>query len=199
MINLFLKSKHWQLFLVTTGIPIVIQFITISVFISRVGNGSHVDPLSVNSIFSAFTVIMLLSTGVLLGWMYSLATGLQKKLPEGVTMKVNRFRIFFFIPVLYFIVFFVFFNSLGHGFRPNPFLFIFIVPLHLFSMFCMFYTLYFVSKTLKTVELQRAVSFSDYAAEFFLIWFFPVGIWIIQPKINKIIKGETTASPFYSN
>jgi hypothetical protein len=37
----------------------------------------------------------------------------------------------------------------------------------------------------KTIELQREVTFSDFAGEFFLIWFYPVGIWIIQPKVNK--------------
>ena len=24
--------------------------------------------------------------------------------------------------------------------------------------------------------------------QFFMIWFYPVGIWIIQPKINKMIE-----------
>lgn len=68
-----------------------------------------------------------------------------------------------------------------------------IIPLHLFSMFCIFYSLYFVAKTYKTVELQRQVSFSDFAGEFFMIWFYPIGIWIIQPKLNKIIENESAA------
>jgi hypothetical protein len=67
-------------------------------------------------------------------------------------------------------------------------LFTIIVPIHLFSMFCIFYTLYFVAKTIKTVELQREVKFSDFAGEFFMIWFFPIGIWIVQPKINEMIE-----------
>jgi putative effector of murein hydrolase LrgA (UPF0299 family) len=67
-------------------------------------------------------------------------------------------------------------------------LFAFIIPIHLFAMFCIFYSLYFVAKTIKTVELQRAVTFSDFVLEFFLIWFYPIGIWIIQPQINKMIE-----------
>jgi hypothetical protein len=63
-----------------------------------------------------------------------------------------------------------------------------IFPLHLFSMFCIFYCLYFVSKTFKTVELQRETTFSDFAGDFFLIWFYPIGIWIVQPKINKMVE-----------
>jgi putative effector of murein hydrolase LrgA (UPF0299 family) len=67
-----------------------------------------------------------------------------------------------------------------------------VIPLHLFSMFCMFYQLYFVSKTIKTAELKRKVTFSDYLGEFFMIWFFPIGIWIIQPKINRLFSAEST-------
>lgn len=62
------------------------------------------------------------------------------------------------------------------------------VPLHLVSMFSMFYCLYFVAKTLKTIVLQREVSFLDYAGAFFLIWFFPIGIWIDQPTIDKMVE-----------
>jgi hypothetical protein len=63
-----------------------------------------------------------------------------------------------------------------------------ILPLHLFAMFCIFYCLYFVAKTIKTAELQREVSFSDFVGEFFMLWFYPIGIWILQPKINQIAK-----------
>jgi len=49
-----------------------------------------------------------------------------------------------------------------------------IVPLHFFAMFCLFYDLYFVSKSLVTAETRRPVTFYDYAGPFFLIWFFPM-------------------------
>jgi hypothetical protein len=28
--------------------------------------------------------------------------------------------------------------------------------------------------------------FSDYSGEFFLIWFSPIGYWILQPRLNKL-------------
>jgi hypothetical protein len=54
-------------------------------------------------------------------------------------------------------------------------------------MFGFLYSFYFVAKTFKTVELQREVAFSDFVGEFFLLLLFPIGVWIIQPKINKMI------------
>ncbi|MNL47293.1 hypothetical protein D3C87_1700740 [compost metagenome] len=65
-----------------------------------------------------------------------------------------------------------------------------IIPLHLFSIFCLIYTLYFNAKSLKAVETRKPVTFSDFAGEFFLLWFFPVGVWIIQPRINKIFSED---------
>ena len=67
-----------------------------------------------------------------------------------------------------------------------------ILPLHLLSMFGMFYSLYFVAKTFKTVELQKEVNFGEFAGEFFMLWFYFIGIWIIQPKINKMSENENT-------
>jgi hypothetical protein len=45
-----------------------------------------------------------------------------------------------------------------------------------------------VAKTIKTVELQREVNFSEFIGEFFMIWFYFIGIWILQPKINRMVK-----------
>jgi len=61
-----------------------------------------------------------------------------------------------------------------------------IIPLHLFAMFCQYHTLYFVSKALKSVKLKRKANFRDYGGDFALLWLFIFGIWIIQPRINKL-------------
>ena len=45
----------------------------------------------------------------------------------------------------------------------------------------------FVAKTIQTAESQRTVSFGDYIGNFFLIWFLPIGVWILQPKINELV------------
>jgi hypothetical protein len=119
--NLFLKAKHWQLFLLTFGIPILFQIILMSLIFSDLAH--HQDPLRIFTYFKFFPVMMLLYMGTL----------------------------------------------------------------HLFAMFCIFYCIYFVAKTYKTAELQREVSFGDFVLEFFLVWFYPIGVWILQPKINQMI------------
>lgn len=178
----FLRAKHWQLFLITIISPLIIEIVFTSLFV--IDN----NPLGMLKIMPFIFGAFMFG---LLGWMWSISIGLQPKVPGEVVMKVKKFKWLFYIPVVYFFVFFILMGSIrGASSQSRDFMFLFIVPMHLFSMFCMFYILYFTAKTFKTVELQRAVTFSDFAGEFFLFWFFPIGVWVLQPKINKMIDPE---------
>ena len=163
------------------GLPLIFQFVAMASIMS-----SQILTIT----FVVFPIMMVFFIGLFFGWFYALGTNLHKKLPAAVTMNLTRFKIFLFIPVVYmlFISVFMFgmFSNISSGGQPNPAIFAVIVPLHFFSMFCIFYCLYFNAKALKTVEWQKPVTFSDFAGEFFLIWLFPIGIWIIQPRINKL-------------
>jgi hypothetical protein len=182
----FLTFKHWQLFGLLMGIPMIFQIISI---------GSIVSSNDPTAEFKFFPVMMILYLGLFLGWFYSLGTNLHKKLPETVNMNLKKFKIFLLIPAIYMVLFTFYmssiFSNVSTGIEPNPAIWGIIFPLHLFSMFCLFYCLYFISKELKAVEWQKPVTFSDFAGEFFLIWFFPLGIWIIQPRINKLFENNT--------
>jgi len=183
--NLLLKLKHWQLFLLLVGTPIVFESISIAtIFNSR-------NPTIIALIFP---VTMIMTMTVYFGWFYAIGTTLHKKLPETVKMNLTRFKIFFLIPALYILVIcyflYVAFGYQTNGEPINIELAGLIVPIHLFSMFCIFYCLYFNAKSLKAVEWQKPVTFGDFAGEFFLIWFFPIGVWIIQPRLNKLMQSE---------
>jgi len=188
MIDIFLKAKHWQIFLLTFGLPFLIPLIMMPLTI--MGN----DPMI---LVNVFPVVLVLFIGGLLGWFWAIGVGLQNKIPSYLQMKVGRFKTFLLIPLAYISLILAFMGFSIAGYIENQqtpsigmivVLASVLVLLHLFSMFCLFYCMYFVAKTLKTVELQKEVLFSDFAGEFFIVWFFPIGIWIIQPKINKIIE-----------
>jgi hypothetical protein len=65
-------------------------------------------------------------------------------------------------------------------------MFTIIAPIYLFSIFCTLYCFYFIAKVLKIIEHQKDVVFNDYALEFFGVWIFPIGVWFIQPMVNKV-------------
>lgn len=192
MTKFFLKAKHWQVFILMVGVPFLFQIITILYVIVTD------SPLLA---FSTFPIFMLLFMSIFFGWFWSIGVGLHKFLPENHNLKLKKFKIFFFIPLLYiiFLMFSMIFFGVFSDFPPPNGMFglsfALIIPLHLFSIFCMFYMLYFCSKTIKSIELNREVEFSDYVAEFFLLWFYIIGIWILQPKINKIYTEKVIGFP----
>lgn len=196
MTTLFLKAKHWQLFLLTFGLPMIFQYFMIGAMFTHISTATHPDPSIIFNYMKFFPLIMIVFTGILFCWLWSVAIGLQKVVPADVKMKVTKFKIFFFFQIVYLICFLLFLGISINGILTGETspdggrigaIFGIILPLHFFSMFCIFYCLYFVAKTFKTVELQREVKFEEFAGEFFMIWFYPIGCWIIQPRINKLI------------
>ncbi len=187
MTDILLKAKSWQIFILIFGIPMLIQiFFNPIIF-------SENNPMTM---MKFMPVILLIVFSGFFGWFWSIATGLQRKVPQGIKMKIKRFKTFFIIPLIYIPLVFVFMGYALSDYSQTVqessgimtgIIVATIVPLHITSMFGIFYSLYFAAKTLKTVELQREVSFSEFVGEIFLLWFIPLGIWFIQPKVNKMI------------
>lgn len=187
MIKRFLTAKHWQLFILMFAIPIVIEIVwMLFMIIHVVQTHSTGEADFMFSFFYMFPIIMIITMGSLLWWFWSIGFGLQPLIPSELRPNLTFFKVTTIFPMAYFVLFIGFMFYLITGLRPNFYLFILIVPMHFFTMFCMFYNLYIVTKTFKIAELQRQVEFGEYIGEYFLLWFYPVGVWLIQPKINKM-------------
>ena len=179
----FLQLKHWHVFFLISGIPIVFLIIAKVILITS-------DNQTTRMTLNYIPFINIIFTTAFFGWLYIIATALHSKLPDSVKMNLTRYKIFFFLPLFSFLWFLcVEIASYGQLFPPGTVLII--LPLYLFSISCLFYNLFFVSKTLKSVELQRQVTFRDYARDFFLLCLFPIGVWFIQSRINKMFAGKT--------
>lgn len=171
-----LRLKHWQLFLLTWGLPIIMNIFTMN------------NP---GMMVKSFPLMMLFFMVGIFGWIWAIATELHEKLPTGVSLNVNGFKVFFSIPIIYMLAIIVImayqFNAGSTGENSSEGLIVgLVVILHLGSMVCIFLGLRFAAKTMKSVELGRMAKFGDYAGEFFLIWFSIIGFWIIQPRLNKL-------------
>jgi hypothetical protein len=195
--KILLKAKHWHLFLLTFGLPVLFQSILMVTTFINIGS----DPSWVFGYLKFLPVYVIIVSGVLYGWYWAVAVGLQNKVPPSVSMEVNKFKWLYFIPITYFIIIVgavAFLVSAAVEQREQfdldaSVLFIgmaIVLPLHFAAVACIFYCFYFIAKTIKTVELQREVRFSEFTGEFFLIWFYPIGVWLIQPRINKIIEAD---------
>ncbi len=170
--NFFLRAKHWQIFLLFFGMMLLAQ-------IAMFNSMQSAPAQEFGKGLLPFWVITLLFAFCFNAWFWATGSFLNGIVQAGLRRRVGFFRFALVYPILYIPVFMVFFPL-------SPAKFVAILPLHLLAMFCMFYLLYFVSKSLALAETGRAVTFSDYGGFFFLLWFFPIGVWIVQPKINRL-------------
>lgn len=173
-----LRLKHWQLFLITWGIPIGINLYTFS------------RPALMVKLFPLMMLIFIIG---IFGWIWAISTQLHKKLPRQVKLNIRGFKVVFSIPIVYMLAVtlwmgYQFYFRFPEGSQMIGSVIFFIAVFHFISMVCILLGLRFAAQTLRSVELGRLASFSEYAVEFFLIWFSPIGFWILQPRLNKLIE-----------
>jgi hypothetical protein len=172
----FLRAPHWQIFVLTFGTMLAGQIVLFIQFAPKSGAPAEAF-VKINLAFTILTVAVMFP---IFGWFWAMGSFLTSIVRQDLRLKIGFFRFAVLYPALYLFFFLAVFQS------NTLALVVLIVPLHLLAMFCMFYNLYFVSKSLTLAETNKPASFYDYAGPFFLNWFFPIGVWIIQPRINRL-------------
>ena len=174
--KIFLKMKAWQLFALLFGT----HFLTMAIGI--VGG----NPMAM---LITMPIGMLVFMAVFMGWFWALGTNINRWVPEEIRPSPSRFcfgLIYASVYIIFFLAAFMFISAD----KASGVLFAIIFPLHIFAMVCMFYALYFVAKNLVMAEHRKKVGFYEFAGPFFLIWFYPIGIWFIQPKVNRLFNEQ---------
>jgi hypothetical protein len=160
--------KHWKLFLL-----IVIC-------------GAWVSPSPLKEIINSVSIITLLS------WIYSIGVYGQDRIAE-LGLKTMNLKLFktnlIIVSILCFIGLVYSAITKETSEVTNTFgvmdIIVSVVGLYFVSAF--FQAIIFACKTIAKVEYRREVSFSDYFDYFFLMICFVIGIWILQPKVNRLI------------
>jgi len=198
----FLTLKHWQMFGLLVVIPLCIQALIIicfqKLFISNIKN---IDPIFIIKL--GYSLLYIYGILLFFSWFYSLGTNLYSINLIPSSLKIKSFKILMhFIPI-YFILFILLFLTITlFDFRVNNFLLdkmIFIAPIHFIAGISLIYCSHFVFKALNMVEKNRDVSGKEIFFDFLLLVIFPIGIWFIQPRINKIFVGNDNEKITNSN
>src|SRR5690349_13032594 len=139
----FLRAKHWQLFLLIFGVPLIFYIVFMVTIVSGLEDGNVTSIFSLVFLVLVFLIILIICTGSYYVWMWSIATGLQNKIPGHIKMKLSKFKLFFFIPFIYMVLFFIGFgiimsgitgidiNGEGFGTELISYSMLIIFPLHL--------------------------------------------------------------------
>ena len=121
------------------------------------------------------TTLLLLGLWITLLWIYSIGVLVYEKYSSFLTIPLIRFKVCLTYDFIY-SVFFI------YGIIPFDYL----IPFHLIAFACKIYALYFVSKLIVIVERKSDVKFQNYLGTIIAVWFYFIGIWFLQPRINKI-------------
>jgi hypothetical protein len=172
MATIFLRVKHWQLFLLLVVLWIgsgAAQFAAIP--------SSSGEPARAAFPFVAVGELVVL---VFAGWLWSVGNFLQSVVPQRLKMSPTLFRISVILPLLCIPLSALVFESLNLAVVGIVFI------AYGIALAGEVYSWYFVARSLALAQYSRQVRFSDYEATLLGIWFFPFGIWFIQPKINRL-------------
>ena len=171
----FITAKHWQLFILLMLPMFLSQLLVFNSFQTN-------EMPNITTVFGLTLMMML----ILFAWVSSIASECFKRLPPELASSPTKMYVGLVYASLYLVVASNFFMNPQHG-LPSL-----IVPFHLLAMVAIFYSIGFTAKQLIKLEQQKDVSFVDYCGPFFLLWFFPIGVWFLQPKVNRLLSGRKT-------
>jgi hypothetical protein len=179
--SFFVRAKHWQVFILVWGTYFVGQMAIVRLLQETSG---HIEnPLKVGLISEA---IMLPFVVCFMGWLWSMGSFLFSILEPSLKPSIHFFWFAIIFSTLYLLM------GLPFWLSDGPVVEHILIPLHLLALFCILYALYFVSKSLAVAEKGEAVTRNDYTLTLFLLFFSPIGIWLVQPRINRLC-GQNSA------
>lgn len=159
-----LSFKHWQLFL-----------IFICIF--------WVSPIPLKEIINLIGILTFII------WIFSIVKYGQIKIQEQNLPKLDDklFKLNLVVLTLFLIIKYFF---LTEEINETGIFNLIHIVLTIYLIFAFIQIIVFSSKTLSTLELRKETKFSDYSGYFFMFIFFFVGVWMLQPKINKLFSRE---------
>jgi hypothetical protein len=173
-----LKLKHWQVFVLIFILPFILQYIATQLFAAL----EILTPI-------LSIVVAALPPIVPVAWLWWVGFHFYKGLPGRI--KVSA--VYFHLGALYFILYLLLLtytlgvarDNIADGTLPIGML-ILLMPMHLFATFCYLYLTYFAARSIVSVQKQRVVTIAEYIIVAIQVLFLPIGIWFIQPRLNKL-------------
>jgi len=184
MLRYLLHARHWQVFLFSFGILVLYRIIAVLTVFAGTGGGRQPDTSLIEGFASVYPLFVFLALLVYFLWIWAVAKHLNPLIDPQWRPPLLRFRLFFFLSLFYILALLVWVMLRG----GLPFEYIYLLPVHFLVMCAFIYCVFFAAKTIRLVELQRKLIFQDYFGEFVMVAMFPIGIWLLQPRVNRLAK-----------
>jgi hypothetical protein len=159
--NKILTLRNWQVFLILIA-------------------GLVLANVSIEDNPNLTLVFLLLGMTTYFAWILLTGHGLYQLLPGKIKLNYNLFIVNSGVWLVAYTVIMTISDGKGMtftGFATLPGFYFFYAFLHF---------MLFPVRTLKSIELDRRAGISECILDFFLVVFLPIGIWFLQPRINKV-------------
>ncbi len=114
-------------------------------------------------------------------WLYSIGIELNKKVPKySLINKIILNTLVGYIAVYLVIAWILIFSG---NMNIDT-----ILPFHFGAILCMFLLMILTSLTIIRFEKEEKIQQSSGIGLFFGLWYYVIGVWCIQPKLNEYIK-----------
>jgi hypothetical protein len=167
--NFFLKLKHWQIFLLFFGTPIILLFL------------SGFNNVLFQNDFLRYILPILAGLSMIfiyLGWLWTIGN-INRYLNSDTKKEFSIFKFLFRATLILGFIILPILRTIDNN--------LFIIKILRFLTFINFlFCIYLISIALQGIEKQKFGQINNLVNDFFLIWIMPIGIWFIQPRLNKI-------------
>ncbi len=174
----FLKLRHWELFLML-ALPTIMCLMFDIPF----------EPLVVASI-GLFLML------VLFAWMFSIGAWSNGQLPPERRRSLLPYGVGLALPLVYVLMYIILVVPELASATPPQRPPLWMLPMHMFSMVGIFYGIWFTARQFKSLQEREDADFMIFSSMFFLLFIFPLGVWLIQPNVNQLYHKLTPADRF---
>ena len=181
-----LRAKHWQIFLLLFLVSVG-QFVgSIAIMVASPSS----EELGRGQLVGLGLLDGLLAL-VFLSYLWFAGSFLCSVTPQDLRPGLSFFRVAIFYPIVMAVMAYA---TAPFSLSGRPWPFGVFTALSLFAFVCGIYDINFVSKALAMAETGDPKVLGDYSGIFFLfLFFFPIGVWFIQPRINRLYADRKNA------
>lgn len=168
-----LQIKHWQVFVYLLIVP---------VFFPESDTGTY---------------LRVIHGALFVAWVIKINEELYDRLPKDIHLNLTLLQLNLLISVIYMVVIFLFtegyyISSEKDNYAEYGWKLWIYIPLTFYVLFSYFYSIHFTAYSIHVIEKKLFGKSSDYGMLLAALFFFPIGIWFIQPKINRILETQGT-------
>jgi hypothetical protein len=174
--SILLRLKHWQVFILTSGLLILAL-----IFFNVIGMSRSRTLIGITEfVIRAIPIIQITCFVITNFWVFAIGTRLYQKQDHyrnSLMLLIFRWSVYF--STLATSAQLMIFPTLDFYGPINEYITTLVIA---GGIYCS----YFAARLLNSVEKQHDSPFKEFAGDLILFVFYPIGVWWLQPRVNRI-------------